>query len=109
MTTEVYANVKKLYYHLLEIFEEGRKTGELKPDLNPRLARDIFVGTMDHIIARWLLKDMSYSIFENLDHLFELMIGAFTAESFSESTPPEAPGAVSTAGTVEMHSAGVSL
>jgi TetR/AcrR family fatty acid metabolism transcriptional regulator len=76
MTTEVYSNVKKLYSHLLEIFEDGRKTGELKPDLNPRLARDIFVGTMDHIITRWLLKDMSYSIFENLDHLFELMIGA---------------------------------
>jgi len=107
MTTEVYSNVKKLYSHLLEIFEEGRKTGELKPDLNPRLARDIFVGTMDHIITRWLLKDMSYSVFENLDHLFELMIGAFAAEPFRASAPPEAPGAVSTADTVEIHPAGV--
>jgi hypothetical protein len=32
---------QKLYPHLLEIFEEGRKIGELKPDLNTRLARDI--------------------------------------------------------------------
>jgi hypothetical protein len=32
--------------------------------LNPRLARDIFVGTMDHIVTRWLLKDMPYSLFE---------------------------------------------
>ena len=47
---------------LLEIFEEGGKTGELKPGLNPRLARDIFVGTMGHIITSWLLKDLSYSI-----------------------------------------------
>jgi hypothetical protein len=78
----------------------------LKPELNPRLARDIFVGTMDHIITRWLLKDMSYSIFENLDHLFELMIRAFAAEPSRESASPEVPGAVSTAGTVEMHSAG---
>jgi TetR/AcrR family transcriptional regulator, fatty acid metabolism regulator protein len=108
MTTEVYSNVKKLYSHPLEIFEEGRKTGELKPDLSPRLARDIFVGTMDHIITRWLLKDMSYSIFENLDYLFELMFDAFAGPP-RESTPPEAPGAVSTADTVEMHSAGVSL
>jgi hypothetical protein len=52
---------------------------------------------------------MSYSIFENLDHLFELMIGAFAAEPCRESAPPEAPSAVSTAGTVEMHSAEVSL
>jgi len=81
----------------------------LKPGLDPRLARKVFVGTMDHTITRWLLKDMSDSIFENLDHLFELMIGAFAAGPPRESTPPEAPGAVSTAGTVEMHSAGVSL
>ena len=108
MTTGVYSNVRKLYSHLLEIFEEGSKTGELKPELNPRLALDIFVGTMDHIVTRWLLKDMSYSIFENLDHLFELMIGAFAAGPSRESAPPEAPDAVATAGTVEMHSAGVS-
>ena len=80
----------------------------MKPDLNPRLARDIFVGTMDHIITRWLLKDMSYSIFDNLDYLFELMIDAFAGPP-RESTPPEAPGAVAAADTVEMHSAGVSL
>jgi TetR/AcrR family fatty acid metabolism transcriptional regulator len=80
MTTEVFANVKKFYARLLDIFEEGRQSGELKPDLNPRLARDIFVGTTDHIITRWLLKGMSYSIFEGLDELFDLMVGAFTTE-----------------------------
>ncbi len=77
LNTEVYSNVKKLYSHLVDIFEEGRKTGEMKPDLNPRLARDIFVGTMDHIITRWLLKDMSYSLFDNMESIFELMVDAF--------------------------------
>jgi hypothetical protein len=51
----------------------------MKTDLNPRAARDIFVGTMDHIINRWLLKDMSYSLFDNLEGIFELMVGAFQA------------------------------
>lgn len=93
MSTEVYANVKKFYSNLLEIFEEGRKTGELKPDLNPHLARDIFVGTMDHIITRWLLKDMSYSIFENLDDLFELMTCAFRTDQPQPPPSAETPGA----------------
>jgi TetR/AcrR family fatty acid metabolism transcriptional regulator len=79
LNTEVYSNVKNFYAYLIDIFEEGRKTGEMKTDLNPRVARDIFVGTMDHIISRWLLKDMSYSLFENLESTFELMIDAFKA------------------------------
>jgi len=77
LETEVYANVKKLYSYLIDIFEEGQKTGELKSELNPRIARDIFVGTMDHIITRWLLKDMSYALFDNLDQTFDLVVSAF--------------------------------
>jgi TetR/AcrR family fatty acid metabolism transcriptional regulator len=80
LATEVFSNVKQFYSRLLDIFEEGRRTGEFKPDLNPRLARDIFVGTMDHIVTRWLLKDMAYSLFEGLDPLFDLMVSAFAAE-----------------------------
>jgi TetR/AcrR family transcriptional regulator, fatty acid metabolism regulator protein len=77
MNTEVYSNVRDLYSYLVDIFEEGRAAGEMKPDLNPQLARDIFIGTMDHIITRWLLKDMSYSLFEGLEEIFDLMVDAF--------------------------------
>jgi TetR/AcrR family fatty acid metabolism transcriptional regulator len=100
MSTEVYANVKRFYAHLLEIFEEGRGSGELKPDLNPRLARDVFVGTMDHIITRWLLKDMSYSIFENLEELFDLMTRAFRTDPPQPAPAAETPGASPHAGRI---------
>ncbi|UCF84845.1 MAG: TetR/AcrR family transcriptional regulator [Desulfobacteraceae bacterium] len=86
LNTEVYTNVKTLYSYLLDIFEEGRKTGEMKKDLNPFLARDIVVGTMDHIVTRWLLKDMSYSLFENLEDTFELLVDAFKANE-SKTVP----------------------
>jgi TetR/AcrR family transcriptional regulator, fatty acid metabolism regulator protein len=81
MNTPVYANVRKLYAHLLEIFEEGKKSGEMKQALSAYAARDIFVGTMDHIVTRWLLKDMTYSLFENLEELFELMVDGFRAKA----------------------------
>lgn len=77
MNTPVYANVRKLYAYLIDIFEEGKKTGEMKPDLNSYAARDIFVGTMDHMVTRWLLKDMSYSLFENTEQIFDLLVNAF--------------------------------
>ncbi len=72
--TAVYTNVKTFYGRLLKIFEEGRDSGELKQDLNPYIARSIFLGVIEHMVIRWLLKDMSYSLFENLDHTFELLI-----------------------------------
>jgi TetR/AcrR family fatty acid metabolism transcriptional regulator len=87
MSTPVYANVRKLYSYLLEIFEEGKRTGEMKPDLNPHSARDIFVGTMDHIVTRWLLKDMSYSLFDNLDDIFDLMVSAFIQNHLETPSP----------------------
>jgi len=85
LSTEVYANVKKFYSYIVEIFEEGRKSGEMRSDLDPRIARDIFVGTMDHIITRWLLKDMSYSLFDNLDKTFHLIVRAFEPERSNPS------------------------
>jgi len=88
MATEVYSNVKGLYAYLLDIFEEGCASGEMRPDLNPYVARDIFVGTMDHMVTRWLLKDCSYSLFENLDSLFDLLAGAFRPDPAAERARP---------------------
>lgn len=77
LETEVFSNVKILYSFLLDIFEEGSKNGEMKPDLNCYAARTVFIGTMDNIITRWLLKDMSYSLFDDLEDIFNLMVDAF--------------------------------
>jgi TetR/AcrR family fatty acid metabolism transcriptional regulator len=93
MNTPVYANVRNLYAHLLSIFEEGQKTGEMKAGMNPYMARDIFVGTMDHIVTRWLLKDMSYSLFDNLDSIFDLMVSAFLENHSKTSADPQERGA----------------
>jgi len=77
METPVYTNVKKLYQYLIDIFDEGRRSGEMRQDLDPIGARTIVVGTMDHTVTRWLLKNMSYSLFERLDDTFELLEEAF--------------------------------
>ncbi len=72
--TPVYPNVKTFYAFLVDMFEEGRQSGELREDLNPYLARAIFIGTIEHTVTRWLLKDMSYSLFDTLEHTFELLL-----------------------------------
>ena len=92
MKTEVYSNVKTLYSYLIEIFEEGRTSGEMKSDLNPYFARDIFIGTMEHLVTRWLLKERSYSLFDNLEEVFNLMIDGFRANGSEAMPDSELPG-----------------
>lgn len=69
----VYLNVKTFYGQLLSIFDEGKKSGEFRKDLNLYVARSVFLGTIEHMVIRWLLKDMSYSLFDNLEATFDLI------------------------------------
>lgn len=72
--TEAYANVKTFYSYLIKIFEEGRESGEFMPDLNPFIARATFLGTIEHLVIRWLLKDRAYSLFDNLEHTWKVLM-----------------------------------
>ena len=75
--TEVYPNVKTFYAYLTKIFEEGRENGELIKDLDPFIARATFLGTIEHLVIRWLLKDMTYSLFDKLEDTFDVLVEGF--------------------------------
>jgi len=75
--TDVYPNVRIFYSYLLKIFEEGRESGEMREDLDPFIARAIFLGTIEHMVIRWLLKDTNYSLFDNLEQTFKTLVDGF--------------------------------
>jgi len=77
VNTPAYSNVKTFYSVLVKIFEEGRDSGEMRSDLNPYIARSIFLGTIEHVVIRWLIKDMSYSLFDNLEQTFNIFVSSF--------------------------------
>jgi TetR/AcrR family fatty acid metabolism transcriptional regulator len=77
LSTPVYSNVRIFYSVLVKIFEEGRDSGEMRSDLNPYIARSIFLGTIEHAVIRWLIKDMSYSLFDNLEQTFNIFVSSF--------------------------------
>lgn len=81
LKTDVYSGVRSLYSYPVSIISEGIKNGEVRADLDPKAAREIFVSTMDHMITRWLLKDMSYSLFDNIDTIFKIIISGFRCEN----------------------------
>lgn len=78
METPVYQNVRILYHYLVDIFEEGKKSGEMRPDFDSLVAQRIVIGTMDHIITVWLLKNMTFSLFENAEETFKIFESAFS-------------------------------
>lgn len=77
---DVYQDVRAFYGILIPIFEEGRETGEMRKDLNPYAARALLLGTIEHMVIRWLLKGQSYSLFDNLEDTFQMLVGAFRAD-----------------------------
>jgi TetR/AcrR family fatty acid metabolism transcriptional regulator len=85
METEVYNNVKAFYNYLIDIIEEGKKSREMKADLDPYVARSIVIGTMDYNITRWLLKEQSYSLFDKLDETIDLLEDALAEKTSNAS------------------------
>ena len=76
--TEIYQSLRNVYSVLLDVFKEGMESGELRPGFNPYIARQVLLGTIEHIIIRWLLKDMSYDLFDELPQTFDLIMNGLT-------------------------------
>jgi TetR/AcrR family fatty acid metabolism transcriptional regulator len=77
INTEVYPNVRTFYASLIEIFKEGCESGEFAKDLDPYVARMIFLGTIEHMVIRWLIKGMTYSLFDNLEKTYSSLMQGF--------------------------------
>ena len=75
--SEVYPNVRTFYAGLIRIFEEGIESGEMAEDLDPFIARSIVLGTIEHMVIRWLLKEMKYSLFDNLEQVYRSLHRGF--------------------------------
>ena len=79
MGTDAYRVVQQFYGKITEIIELGQKTGEIKPHMSPYIARALIVGAIEHIAVRWLLKDCSYDLLEQLEQVYDLIEEAIKA------------------------------
>lgn len=56
-------NVLKEYMVLLDtLLEEGVEKGELSPELDLRLARQMLFGTMDETITSWVMNEQKFNL-----------------------------------------------
>jgi len=52
LETEAYNNIRASSKLIIQVLEEGVKTGEFRPDLKPYLVRSIIYGTIEHLVIR---------------------------------------------------------
>ena len=81
VSTEAYQAARNFYQIVLDIIKEGQEDGEFKKEINIYLARSLCVGSIEHIIIRWLLKDRKYSLIQYADELADLLIDSFKNDS----------------------------
>ncbi|MDV6378137.1 TetR/AcrR family transcriptional regulator [Sporosarcina sp. GW1-11] len=68
-------NVLKEYIVLLdELLQGGVETGELSPDLDLRLARQMLFGTMDEIITSWVMNEQKFNLLETAPKVSSMLL-----------------------------------
>jgi TetR/AcrR family fatty acid metabolism transcriptional regulator len=85
METDAYRVVQQFYGKITEIVELGQKTGEIKTDVSPYVVRALIIGAIEHIAVRWLLKDCSYDLLEQLEQIYDLIEDAIKVKPASVS------------------------
>jgi TetR/AcrR family transcriptional regulator, fatty acid metabolism regulator protein len=72
--------VLKGYLHVVdEILQAGTKNGELRADLDVRLARQMVFGTIDETVTTWVMNDQKYDLASIAPRVHELLIKGFGA------------------------------
>jgi len=88
--TETYDFLKRSVGPVLEIIKEGQEEGTIRSDVDVFILRHLVLGTLEHMVNRWLLKETKYDLLEHHREVSQLIIDALKNQA-------QATGAVETA------------
>jgi len=74
--TDTYDFLKQSVSSVLEIITEGQHEGVVRRDTDIYILRHLVLGTLEHIVSRWLLKDGKYDLLEHHQEVSRLIIDA---------------------------------
>ena len=72
--TKAYEAFRPMTHRILEIIEEGQEEGAIRKDVDIYAIRHLILGTLEHIVTRWVLKDEKYDLMEQYDNIMKLII-----------------------------------
>jgi TetR/AcrR family fatty acid metabolism transcriptional regulator len=74
--TTTYDFLKKSVAQVMEIIQEGQKEGVIRKDVDVYVLRHLVLGTLEHMVSRWLLKGETYDLLEHHQDVSQLIIDA---------------------------------
>jgi len=77
--TKTYSFLRDSTSEILEIIREGQKEGVLRRDANPYIIRHLALGTLEHVVTRWLLKGEKYDLLDSYHDISKLVIDGIGA------------------------------
>ena len=82
---------EKFFYFSDPIIEEGKASGDFRQDVNPRLFRNLFVGTFNNLTLRWFVLNTDSKIdkMRAIDKATDLLCDAVSAKPEARCWPTE--------------------
>jgi TetR/AcrR family fatty acid metabolism transcriptional regulator len=77
--TETYGFLKQSVSQVMNIIIEGQNEGVIRRDTDVYILRHLILGTLEHIVSRWLLKQEKYDILEHHQEVSRILIGGLRA------------------------------
>ncbi len=73
LETEEYQIIRQGFRGIIAVIEEGIDSGEFRSDTDPYLVRQVMLGTMEHIVIRWLLLGKPKDLTQYADPLADMI------------------------------------
>jgi TetR/AcrR family fatty acid metabolism transcriptional regulator len=77
--TGTYDFLKQSVSSVLDIIAEGQKEGVIRTDVGVYLLRHFILGTLEHMVSRWLLKGEKYDLLEHHQEVSRILIDGLKA------------------------------
>jgi TetR/AcrR family fatty acid metabolism transcriptional regulator len=77
--TETYGFLKQSVSQVMDILLEGQNEGVIRQDTDIYILRHLILGTLEHMVTRWLLKDERYDLLEHHQEVSRIVIDGLRA------------------------------
>jgi TetR/AcrR family fatty acid metabolism transcriptional regulator len=77
--TETYGFLKQSVSQVMDIIAEGQNEGVIRQDTDIYILRHLILGTLEHMVTRWLLKEEKYDLLEHHQDVSRILIDGLRA------------------------------
>jgi TetR/AcrR family fatty acid metabolism transcriptional regulator len=77
--TETYGFLKQSVGEVMNIIIEGQNEGVIRKDTDIHILRHFILGTLEHMVSRWLLKEEKYDLLEHHQEVSRILIDGLKA------------------------------